>query len=651
MNLSENDDTNEELIGVLDNLEKWVFSKENWNDTDFYKIWEITYSYKTLDDWSILNVTLFCKLGWMSIDDFKEADLEERNLLIQKAKTTLLQKVLKNKWEIEQALIKIKWITTKDKVLLAHKQINEWGLEEALLHLNLLEEWIEFDVEKALVGLYFNPMEWVEDKIMGEKLRSKLMVKVDKINAEVYWEKLKNNSKYVVGCIDYFYTKYENYKIEKSEDDFPINRKLTKDEIIRYEWYLQKVYNLSLDHTPALKFPPEEVINQNFDKIDLTPEEMEEFFNLSYGATDKQSSWMWHKAELNDDVAGMTDHPGGLFLPLKPSITHIERILELDPHELGQHSTSLVRHMKLVWNIRWKWNLEVAEWTAILLELLFKYWENLFKEIVIDWKTVSIIDVENLPINSYFPKKLAEDALFDEELYDFLQLQHKVEPDRLDPHLRYLRQKRTWQQSKDYVYQTGLYKAAAYINDIILWKRPWASMNDLIEWKVWFKDIDAYKIIVDDAEQNNITLDNEILKLQWKVSNLISPEDNQISENVIDLQEKIAGLEEKKVHLPEMHFFHEAVNFVYEQKIKRKAIDENNRNISQPELKKIYKEEWAEVTLEALIVKLKIKYPWFDFTEREIDVIKFWFKKHVMKAVNIFENATERSLNDWLLVV
>jgi len=105
---------------------------------------------------------------------------------------------------------------------------------------------------------------------------------------------------------------------------------------------------------------------------------------------------------------------------------------------------------------------------------------------------------------------MMEEVLSDEEFYDFLYLQNKIEPDKMAVLDRYLRFKRTWFQRKDITYTTWKIKAAKYINDIILWNIDW-DLEDLYSWKVWFKDLDKISLIKKYAKKSWVKLPENLL--------------------------------------------------------------------------------------------------------------------------------------------
>jgi hypothetical protein len=141
----------------------------------------------------------------------------------------------------------------------------------------------------------------------------------------------------------------------------------------------------------------------------------------------------------------------------------------------------------------------------------------------------------------------------------------------MSPFNRYLRFKRTGFQRKDITYTTWKLKAAKYINDIITKKIDW-DFSDLYLWKVWFEDLKKIKLIKENFNKKNET---------------------------------------QGVKLPENLFFSEATLFWILQK-----------------------QKWGKINKELFIEYIQKKYPFLKLSEEKINLIKFWFKKQLLWAVN-----------------
>lgn len=560
-----------DLEDILNELESDVFSKENWTDNNFYKIAEVTYSYDS-SEWSSINTTLFCDLGWLDIDALKNAEFTEKVRLLDDASEKLLTQIDYKISKIEDVKLRIESLNLKDD---AKSEIILWGLRENILLLKKAKTGLPLEREKALIWLYFQDKESEWKGVFTEEERKSIRSEVQELNTEIYWPSLSNNPGYIEWIMDYYHTKYEEYKNVSNLEEA---RLLSKDEQIKYEWYLAKIQALSPSYTPKNKVKPEKYIDSSFDNIDIDKSDINNIFNHHFQSIDVQTWNMKQISELDDNVWSMSDTPNGISYPNKEekfNTLKLSRVLKLMSHEIEQHANSLVTHEALVWNIRWAQNLELAEWAAKLNEDLFEFGPNILIDSThVNGNPVKIIDIEKLAYVSNFPKTLMEEILTDEEFYDFLKLNEKVEPDKTSPLSRYLRHKRNWFQMKDVTYTTGKIKAAKYINATIRWEIEW-DFSDLLIGKVWFDQISLMKQLVDE---------------NWESSH---PKE-----------------------IPEALFFHDALYFSV-----------------------IQRKNGEKVTSEEFYNYLTEKYPFVDISKEKIKTISLGYKKQLLWALSLTESA------------
>ena len=483
-----------DLEDILNELESDVFSKNNWTDNNFYKIAEVTYSYDN-SEWSNINTTLFCDLGWLNINTFKSASPTEKEKLLEDASGNLLTQIDDKISKIKNAKLRIESLHLKDD---AKSKIILWGLRENILLLKKAKAGLPLEREKALIWLYFQDKENEYKWLFTEEKRKSIRSEVQELNTEIYWPNLSKNPEYIQWIMDYYHTKYKEYQ---NKQNLEASRVFSEDEQIRYESYLTKIQALHPSYTPKNKLKPEKYIDSLFDDIDIDKSDINNIFNHHFQSIDVQTWNMKQISELDDNVWSMSDTPNGISYPNKEekfNTLKLSRVLKLMSHEIEQHANSLVTHEALVWNIRWAQNLELAEWTAKLNEDLFEFGPNILIDSTnINGVPVKIIDIEKLGYVSNFSKTLMEEILTDEEFYDFLSLNEKVEPDKTSPLSRYLRHKRNWFQMKDVTYTTGKIKAAEYMNATIKWEIEW-DFSDLFIGKVWFDQIPLMKQLVDE---------------------------------------------------------------------------------------------------------------------------------------------------------
>ena len=502
---------NNDLWNLINELNSTIFLNETWIDNEFYKIPEITYSYIKNDSWNIINKTLFVDLVWIDVSYFEKLqDDIDKKQYIESFADKLKEKINKQIENIQKYIEKLNNIDSwNDEVLNAKKEIILWSLRENIYYLQLALEWLDFEIEKALCWVYFK--NW--KKYLSDEDRVKKLQKIDELNTKIFWEKISSNQEYAHWVLDYLATKYDDYKTQLDEWKISEDRLLTEGEQKRYDYYISKIKDLSPEYKAKIKNKPDWVINKRFFELDLDVSQVKDVLNHNLIAIDKQTWNMPNRAYFDENISAFTDTARWLGVPnnQKNKSKKLYDVLRLWLHENEKHQVSEVSEQTLVWNIKWAWYLESEEWMAMLAEELFQFGENLLKDAVDkEWNKVKIIDIDKISYVQSFAKTMMEEVLSDEEFYDFLYLQNKIEPDKMAVLDRYLRFKRTWFQRKDITYTTWKIKAAKYINDIILWNIDW-DLEDLYSWKVWFKDLDKISLIKKYAKKSWVKLPENLL--------------------------------------------------------------------------------------------------------------------------------------------
>ncbi len=582
--IKENPSNTELLEEILESLEQEVFSKEDWIDNDFYKIPEITYSYKK--EWNhLINETLFSKIWWLNIDNFLLSDDRQKEKIIIEIKEKLNKEIWEKIKKITNFIEEIESINTDDEILNARKNIILWWLKENINLLNLALEWLDFELEKAMIWLYFENKEKKSSSkfFINQNLREEKINKIEQLNTEVFWPKITNNKEYIEWNLDYLFEKFEDYKKLREENNLDEDRLLTEDEEKRYLDYISRLQNLSPDYRPKIRQKPKKVLDKKYYTREVNWEDLALILAHHSKWLDKQTWNFPHQVYFDELVSWVTDTPNWLLLPknFKKLNKNYLDILRLDWHEIWQHWISQVIHEEIIWNIRWEKNLELVEGTAMEWEELFQNWANMMKEDNgINWNKVLVIDIEKISYVQSFSKTAMEEILSDEEFYDFLKLQDKIEPNKMSPLDRYLRFKRTGFQRKDITYTTWKIKAAKYINKVIKWEIN-GDVSDLFLWKIGFKQIPEFKKIL-----------------------------------------KAKKIENPNLKLPENLLFAETLVFLLEQREKN---PKNNKN------KDIIKEKFLDYLI--------LKYPFLkkDLVKEKIDSIRYNFKKHIIYALKIIE--------------
>ena len=545
------------LEELINNKINTIFDEENWVKKDLWKIAEVTYSY---DSDTKVNTTLFEKAWWLDLELYKKSNKQTREKLLLEAKEELLISLNEKKAIIEKALSEVKEVVIENSFETDIIEIFINSLEEKESFINYCIKSLPFEIEKTWINLWLSKE---EEKAIEEEIEV-----YDKI---LFWWKIKDNPEEVKLSYEYILEKY-NFK----------KNILTSEEQKRFEWYL----NLIIKWENNKSYLPEwykyiskkrpKQINWDFLNIQIPRKDYMLWFNILVEAHEK----LEHIVETNDSAKSISDWPNWVQFPIweKFEYMNILRFSKLSNHEIETHNVTDYNWKQIISNMRWAKSTEKDEWVAMLMEQLFMYWEELYKDdIDINWKKIRIIDINKIQINSYFTKTLMWELLDNEKLVDFLELSEKIDPDVISAQDRYERLKRSnklWVQHKDTTYTRWLLKAIEEINKYI--KSSWKegiSPEDLFLWKISFKETKKLKNIKEAREKSG-----------------------------------------EKINIIKPLFISDAVYFILNEKLKG--------------------EEW-NITWWKFLKYLKNKYPMFNFFKEQIKVLSEKTKNNVYWIVNI----------------
>lgn len=559
-NLSENANIND----IIDWYNNIIFDEKIWIWEEMRKIAEVTYSYSSIDpndkkkkliiNWKEINIntTLFCNIWWLDLKAFNSLDDEEKIIAINNASNTLQRKIQEKKAWIIKALSEVKTLESKN---LKEKYIIEIFTNSLIEKNDFLEyclNWLPYELEKAWVE--FN-LTREEEIIIDEKQK--------KLDEKLFWWEIQNNESEVIKCYEHIFEKYEENK-----------NNLTAKENKRYNYFLSKIKQKLPKNYKYLKKEKLKNHLDKYEKLKIQDSEYILWFNLFIEALEK----LKHVTEKNEHVKSISDWPNWLQFPTTEKFKEIavKRFLELNPHEIESHIIEDHNSSQIIWNLRWAGSTIKAEWVAILMEKFLQHWNQLFKIDEKSWK--QIIDIEKLPIKNTFTYILMWEILDNEELFEFLTINEKIEPDTIEIKSRYDRLKRSNKnlvQHKDTSYIRWLFLVAEEINKFILseWKE-WVSMESLFLWKVWLKEVNKLEEIKNSEEK------------LWKELDILMPV-----------------------------FSSDAVIFAIEQR-----------------------EKWKDVNKDEFLLYLQNKYPIFDFTKEQIESISYTTKRNIVWIIDMVDN-------------
>ncbi len=536
-------------ISTIENLvNEWnslIFDEEIWIKKELWKIAEVTYSY---DKKTWVNITLFVKWWWLDLELFNKSDYSAREKLITKAKQNI-ENIIENKIDLIDSFLN-KIPDTNNKIETNLKEIFENSLIEKRNFLKYCLLALPFEIEKA----------WIENPI-GINNQVNAEMELQAIDHELFWWEIKSNSQEAIMAYEYIYEKYRHNRAKLSPKE--------KSRFINYLSHMRDY--LPSEYRYIKKEKPKE-IDTKFLEYELNRSDYILSFNLIIEALEK----LKHLVESNDEIDSISDWPNWFQIPTSEKFDsmNILRFLLLNSHETLAHNVSDHNSRQLMWNLRWSGSTEKDEWIAMLLEQLFKYWEELYK-IDNDWD--KIIDIKKVQINSYFSKTFAWEIFNSDQLLDFLELSEKIDTDVISPKARFDRLKRnnkTYVQHKDTTYTRWLLKAVNQINKFIKSKwKEWINPIDLFIGKISFDETYKLKSIKEEKEKN------------WEKIELVKP-----------------------------LFISDAIYFVINEKLNGNKWDINH---------------------EKFYDYLKKKYSIFDFSLEEVKKVSYTTKSNVYAIVNV----------------
>lgn len=440
------------LDSIIEELNETLL---NWELTE---ITEVTYAYQNLWNWKYWNKTVFSDFWWFDYN-INYSYEEIHNWLIQKIKDKLS---LIDNFIFD--ILKLN-ITAKQKILLE-------SLEYIRKTLLILEYWLPFELEKALYPRL------LIDSDINDRLN-----KIDNLEKELFWWKIKDNKEEVVECYNYLMKYYNQNKSSLDHEDIFAYEQMLDDIKKRYGITNANIKNIGSIYTEEEQRELDKILNK-----EITRDKYRDIFEIVF-----EIYWLTKKV-IFDERSSIYDWENWLYIPTDSSYDTLttKRVLELIQHEIESHYLNLENNRKILWNFRWAWNLEKEEWLAMVSEAILK-WQRL----------------EDIEIVHTFPKILIWELYEWNALRRFLDIDNKISPDKWY-NWRYLRLKRNypldypWVQHKDSTYTRWIKKIIEYI-------KSWNDINDLYLWKVSFSNIWDIKSIIEESNLEWQSIKNPLL--------------------------------------------------------------------------------------------------------------------------------------------
>lgn len=447
---------------LIKNLNLQVFDDVIWNGMWLWKIAELTYSY---DKSTNINETLFIKIWWLDLVQFKNSSNKEE-LLIKAhdyLKNILDWKIDDIHYAINEVHKKIDKDLQEEEIILKNIFINALSEKKQLLEYCIIT--LPYELEKW----------WIELQLSNDQIKE-LDKNIISIENDIYWGQVHKNPEEVRLSYEYIYELFLENQHKLSDDDI----KIFKLYIWKIEPYLPENYIFS----SKVKL---DKLEDTFLDIAIPRADYILAFNMLVDTFGK----MQHVVKSDMFVWSISDAPDGIYFPWHErfdTIT-IERFFTLWMHEIETHTLTDYNTKELLGNLRGSWSTEKDEGLAIFMEQIFLYGNKLIS-INSEWKPY--FDKEKLQLKGYYIKILMWELLDNTQLMDFLHLLDKLNPANislLESYKRLKRNNKAGVQHKDTTYTRGLYILIDEINKYILsdWKE-WICVQDLFVWKISFTE-------------------------------------------------------------------------------------------------------------------------------------------------------------------
>jgi len=432
------------LDSLISLAEEYVFHG------DLEKIIEVTYSYRDLWDWNILNETLFEEYLWLSYPEYDVEYLARRYRYKIQVQIVLIEDILKK-------IRKIELLSRSDS-------LRRWIFIEALEYVkNILEISVlatSFEMEKA--G-YVNSI--------TQARRKKITSDIEKKEKLAFWPKVIESSEEFSFCYNFIVKNHETKKKKLSQSDKKYMKKILK--------HIKDSARCELIETPDIK---KKYLRASFLKTSILRKDYRKIFD--------SVCELYNLPQRTKITNAGSIYDGDDFLEIPRwesfKCMQLDRILKLLTHEIESHFINSYNSKILLWAFRGANNLPKEEWLAMFMERIFI------------WYTHENID----SIVEVFFAIMAWECLDGWDFESFMRIMWQEYNCKADYLTSIRRAKRNysfdlpWVQHKDVVYFRGLSETTKYLTS-------GNAFSKLFLWKVWYHDIDNLYDIYQVSERKD----------------------------------------------------------------------------------------------------------------------------------------------------
>ena len=434
------------LDSVIELANDYVFHGE------LEKIIEVTYSYRELEDWKILNETLLEDYTWKS---YPEVSIWELGLTCRtklQLQVLTIEKIIKKGWNLN--------------VWSRMESLRRWIFIDSLKYVCLVLEntvlWIDFELEKA-----------GHNNGLSEKKTQDIISKIEAWEKSLFWAKVIETPSEFSACYNFVIKNHQKYK-----NRLDIESRKNMDD---YLLTIKKAAKIELQETQDVKIKK---VSGKFLNTCIDRKDYMKVFDLVC-----EMYWVSQRTKLTN-AASIYDGDNFLEIPKNPehAIFTLDRLLKLLTHEIESHYINSFNGRILLGTFRWSKNLPKEEWLAMFMEKIFQGY--------------NYDDIHS--IVEYFFTTMAWEVLPGDDFLEFMRImwkEYKCKRNHINSVRRAKRNyslNHRWVQHKDVVY-------FRWLTELLEELKKWHKFSRLFLWKVGFHDVEhLYEIYYSHPRKEEI---------------------------------------------------------------------------------------------------------------------------------------------------
>ncbi len=419
------------LDALIELAESYVFHG------DLEKIIEVTYSYRELEDWYILNETIFEEYLGLTFPTHDIDYLSRRYRYKVRVQIVLIDDILKK--------------LSKIQVCSRSESLRRWIFTESL-------EYVKNILEISVLALPFEIEKSWADCSLTQTKKQALIQQIEKKEKKAFWPKVIESTEEFSFCYNFVVRNHESKMHKLSSQDDKKMKKCLK--------IIKKSSKCSTVETPKIT---RKYLRSPFLKKMVQRKDYRKIFDSVC------ELYKLPQRTKITNAGSIYDWDYYLEIPRSEAFKELsfDRILKLLTHEVESHFVNVNNSKILLGNFRWARNLPKEEWLAMFMEKIFV------------WYTHETVD----PIVEVFFTIMAWECLDGKRFEDFMRIMGQEYNCKVDYVSSMRRSKRNysmeypWVQHKDVVY-------FRWLTEVVKYLKSWKSFSKLFLWKVWYHDVD-----------------------------------------------------------------------------------------------------------------------------------------------------------------